>query len=170
MRRTVPVRFAESDAGSQVLKLLSHRPGSPPASPKAGESPEPSTSSTPHRDYLTVDVLPPDAPWPPAASSSTPMGYSSFRPLRTIDNTVTFRSVTAVYAESRCQIHRNGQAIYSETTQLNLQQSSCVPATYATDMECLFLYSTQLVPGYWDYLCKVSGEISSSTALGSSRS
>ena len=83
-------------------------------------------------DRIVLDVLAPDAPWP-AVSSAQP--YPAFRPLRAIDNTVTFRSAPAIHGESRCIVTKNNQAVYTETTTLELHSSSLTPASYANDVE-----------------------------------
>ena len=120
-------------------------------------SPEPSTSTAPERQHLTLDVLPADFQWPSASSSTA---YSAFRPLRAIDSTVTFRSSTAVTGESRCQVFKNNELVYTETTNLHLHMSSssCMPgSTFSTDMQVQLMYSTRLVPQYWSTLCNAAG-------------
>ncbi|EKM53560.1 uncharacterized protein PHACADRAFT_259985 [Phanerochaete carnosa HHB-10118-sp] len=141
--------------GKRILKLLSHRPGSPrsPSVEHSTASPEPSTPSAPPRDYLNVDVLPADISWPSASASEA---YPSSRPVRAISNTVTFRSSTAVHGESRSHVLKDGVVVHSETTELQMQSSSCMPAPYSSDMECVFLYTTKLVPHYWPTLCNAT--------------
>ena len=155
--RRVSPRSRTKKPRTPVLKLLSHRPGSPrsPSVEHSTASPEPSTSTAPQRDYLNVDVLPADIPW----SSSAAQAYPSFRPLRTISNTVTFRSSTAVHGESRCQVFKNGALVHTESTDIQLQTSSCTPAAgYSSDVSCVFMYSTRLVPQYWHTLCAAAGK------------
>ena len=102
--------------------------------------------------------------WSPAAASSS-MGdgslFSGPRPIRKIDNTVTFKSGTTLPPSSySCfRVYKDGAQVHQETTQLELSQSSCMPSQQWTqDVECMFLYSTRLVPQFWSRLCEAAGQ------------
>lgn len=118
------------------------------------------------RDELRLDVLPADLPWPP---SSSPTQHYAFRPLRIIDNIVTFRSSMPIQGESRWVVYKNGAVVHSETTELHLHSSSCAPGqTYSADMQVQCLYTTRLVPQYWHNLCKAIGKASAPFQTASS--
>ncbi|THG95315.1 hypothetical protein EW026_g6315 [Hermanssonia centrifuga] len=144
--------------GKRILKLLSRRPGDPPRADDAPQSPEPSTSSIAPRDYVSIDVLPADAPWP-SSSGSTSSFTSSLcsipRPLYAIDPTVTFQSRSPITAYSFFRVLKNGAAVHEETSEMQMRSSSCRPSTsWTSEVECNFLYSTALVPRYWKFLCE----------------
>ncbi|KAG2148645.1 uncharacterized protein EDB93DRAFT_1043789, partial [Suillus bovinus] len=80
-------------------------------------------------------------------SSNTP------RRIRDIDPTVTFISTSVVIAKSSYIVLLDGAPIHSEDTKLE-----CI-GPYLTDSanpsdDGLLLYSTALVPRYWEFLCK----------------
>ncbi|KAA1470480.1 hypothetical protein DENSPDRAFT_879737 [Dentipellis sp. KUC8613] len=130
----------------------------------------------PSRALVCIDVLPAHAHWNPADAgtaggivlgSMTPplspgsgSGSSSHaasaasavvfrspkpRPLRAIDPTVTFTSSTFLAAQSSCSVYYNGNCIGTELTELACAQ---------TGPDALFMYSTALVPQYWQRLCE----------------
>ncbi|KAI0090589.1 hypothetical protein BDY19DRAFT_904892 [Irpex rosettiformis] len=143
--------------GKRILKLLTHRPEDTPASKPEPlvNSPEVPAAPQPPRDFVNLYVLPPHSPWTSAPSTSATSLDNIPRPLRQISNVVTFRSAKALSAYSMCRVLRNGQAVYRERTELELTQTQAQMSThYGSDHEYLFLYSTQLVPGYWPSLCE----------------
>lgn len=116
----------------------------------------------PPRDFVNLYVLPPHSPWTNAPSTSATSLDNIPRPLRQINNTVTFRSAKALSAYSVCRVMRNGQPVFRERTELDLTQTQAQMSThYGSDHEYLFLYSTQLVPGYWPSLCECTGSYTS---------
>ncbi|TCD65389.1 hypothetical protein EIP91_002722 [Steccherinum ochraceum] len=161
--------------GKRILKLLSSRPAESPKPDEASSSPEASatpSAASPVCDQVTIDVLPSEAYWPygdfgtipspqsatsAAASSSTtsPSPNNIPRPLRAIDSTVTFRSRSPVNAYSSFRVLRDGQVFHREDTELEMRSSSCMPAQqWPAEMECIFYYSTRLVPRLWSTLCE----------------
>ncbi|KAH8103614.1 hypothetical protein BXZ70DRAFT_742591 [Cristinia sonorae] len=163
--------------GKRILKLLSSRPADSPkledeALPSDAPTNTPSSPS-PVCDQVTIDVLPADAYWPygdfgtipsphssssgSASSSGTQSGpFNTPRPLRAIDSTVTFRSGTPIQAYSAFRVLKNGHCIHTEDTELDMRSSSCMPAQqWLSEMECIFYYSTRLVPRYWRTLCEM---------------
>ncbi|TFY57322.1 hypothetical protein EVG20_g8597 [Dentipellis fragilis] len=131
-------------------------------------------SMRPSRALVCIDVLPAHAPWNPAdagtaggivlgsmtpplssGSGSTSHAASAAsavvfrspkpRPLRAIDPTVTFTSSTFLAAQSSCSVYYNGNCIGTELTELACAQ---------TGADALFMYSTALVPQYWQRLCE----------------
>jgi transcriptional enhancer factor len=77
------------------------------------------------------------------------------RPLRSIDPTVTFLSHSPISARSVCTVHSAGMTVFSETTTL----TSVGPAPDSLDGA--LLYSTTLVPGFWDKISDSPGELDS---------
>ncbi|THH27835.1 hypothetical protein EUX98_g6350 [Antrodiella citrinella] len=163
--------------GKRILKLLSSRPSD--SSNDEDDAPSGSaatrTPSTPSPtcDQVTIDVLPADSYWPlgdygtipsPHSATSATASTSSAnhnaslntpRPLRTINSTVTFRSGSPVNAYSSFRVLKDGQCIHNEETELEMRSSSCMPAQqWPAEMECIFYYSTRLVPKLWSFLCK----------------
>ncbi|KAI0343521.1 hypothetical protein BDW22DRAFT_1180315 [Trametopsis cervina] len=145
--------------GKRILKLLTHRPDDYSSSPHDGNSPSPSEplAPTPPRDFVTLYVLPPHAPWMNVASTSSNSLDHLPRPLRHINNLVTFRSARRLSAYSVSRVLCNGQPVYTEHTELEHTQTQTQMNThYASDFECLYLYSTKLAPSYWQSLCDVT--------------
>ena len=145
----------------KVLKLLSRRPGDPPSDEEAAQSSEPSSSTSPVREYVNIDVLPDHIPWAPTSpSNSSSSLLSGPRPIRAIDNMVTFKCVAALPSSSYslCRVYKDGSVLYEEQTTLDLSSSSCMPSQYGADVDCTFLYSTRLVPQFWGSLCDYPGE------------
>lgn len=145
----------------KVLKLLTHRPEDPqpPRHEEASTaSPEIPVIPEPPRDFVNLYVLPPHAPWTNVASTSATSLDNIPRPLRQINPVVTFRSAKALSAYSVCRVMRNNQPVFKERTAMELTQTQAQMSThYGSDHECLFLYSTTLVPGFWQSLCECPG-------------
>lgn len=116
------------------------------------------------RTVIYIDVLP-DSPsfssfdqvssfdaWSPSNVVRTSQHP---RPLRSIDPTITFISQSPMSARSSCTVHSAGMAVYSETTPL----VSVGPAP--DNVDGALLYSTTLVPGFWDKITASHGELDS---------
>ncbi|KAI0689728.1 hypothetical protein BC835DRAFT_227415 [Cytidiella melzeri] len=117
-------------------------------------SPDIRPSPSPPRDFVNLYVLPPHSPWTNVASTSASSLDNIPRPLRQINPAVTFRSAKALSAYSTCRVLRNGQEVFKERTSLDLTQTQAQLSThYGSEHEYLFLYTTTLVPGYWQSLC-----------------
>ena len=147
------------------MKLLSRRPGDPPTDEEAARAAEAAAASGPIREVVTIDILSDNVPWPAAASPSA--STSSFcngpRPIRAIDNTVTFKCVTALSADSYAtsRLVKDNTVLFQETTKLEMCSSSCTPNQWSVEPECTFLYSTRLIPSNWARLFQCSGQSSS---------
>lgn len=106
--------------------------------------------------------------WPESSSSSSSLGSRSRVPssslskspslntprhMRDLDPTVTFVSPSVVIGKSSYIIVLDGAPIHSEDTELECigpySNSSVIPSGGSP-----LLYSTALVPKYWDILCK----------------
>ena len=146
----------------KVLKLLSRRPGDPPSDEDAAQVAEPSSSTGPAREHITIDVLPDHIPWAPTSPSTSSSSLCSGpRPIRAIDNTVTFKCGAAMPSSSysSARVYREGLLIHEERTTLELCSSSCMPNQWSADVDCTFLYSTRLVPSFWTVLCDSAGKL-----------
>ena len=143
------------DPGTPPLRLpslspISSSPRMPPAIPST----------------LASFVPTPSSPTSPSSASGMGLGLNASGPrvLRHIDPTVTFMSRAALQAYSSFKVMKVGAAqgqppIHSETTELELLSSSCMPGSqWSSEIECTFLYRTPFVPRYWDTLCRTSGE------------
>lgn len=105
-----------------------------------------SFSSSSHAPFSSPYNLPPQGV-ASHTSSDTP------RPIRDIDSTVTFVSPSAVVGKSSYIVLLDGAPIHSEDTKLE-----CVgPYFTGSSGEGPLLYSTPLVPKYWETLCKSPG-------------
>ncbi|KAG1902207.1 uncharacterized protein F5891DRAFT_1217841 [Suillus fuscotomentosus] len=102
-----------------------------------------SFSSSSHAPFSSPYNLP-----PPGVASHT--SSDTPRPIRDIDSTVTFVSPSAVIGKSSYIVLLDGAPIHSEDTKLE-----CVgPYFTGSSGEGPLLYSTPLVPKYWETLCK----------------
>ncbi|KAF8058539.1 hypothetical protein FPV67DRAFT_1676115 [Lyophyllum atratum] len=70
------------------------------------------------------------------------------RPIRSIDPAVTFLAPSEISAHSSCTVYLGGMMAFAETTQL----TAAGPAPERIDGS--ILYSTTLVPGYWQRICE----------------
>ncbi|KAF9461828.1 hypothetical protein BDZ94DRAFT_789344 [Collybia nuda] len=127
---------------------------SPPTTPK--DSSFQAYNPLDSRTVIYIDILPDNS-----CSQGFPFDHaSSFddwsrsnvvrpsqlpRPIRSIDPTVTFLSQSPMSAQSSFTVQSAGMVVFSETTPL-------VSAGSAPDSNAL-LYSTTLVPGFWDKIC-----------------
>lgn len=161
--------------GKRILKLLASRSTEAAKAEEqnkkcsAARSRSKSPPPSPPTEYVPIDVLPSNVAWsttdigaiPCPGSSGASTSASSTgnalhipRPLRAINPTVTFKSGSPLSAQSSFRVLQNGSVVHTETSDLELCSSSCMPAAeFPSDMECTFLYSTTLVPGFWSQLC-----------------
>jgi len=97
---------------------------------------------------------------PPSSSYKPPQGVATSQPssnsprrMRDIDPTVTFVSPSTVIGKSSYIVLLDGAPIHSEDTKLE-----CVgPYFTGSSGDGPLLYSTALVPKYWETLCKSPG-------------
>lgn len=134
-------------------------------------SPSETPAPAPPCEQVTIDVLPSNVAWTstdfgaiPSPGSSGPSSSSAGthshipRPLRAINPTVTFKAGSPLSAQSSFRVMKDSSVVHTETTDLDLCSSSCMPAAeFPSEMECTFLYSTTLVPRYWSQLCECLG-------------
>ncbi|KAK7691360.1 hypothetical protein QCA50_004758 [Cerrena zonata] len=160
--------------GKRILKLLSSRSTEAAKTEQENKdtpltsSPSETPAPAPPCEQVTIDVLPSNVAWTstdigaiPSPGSSGPSssstGTSSHipRPLRAINPTVTFKAGSPLSAQSSFRVMKDSSVVHTETTDLDLCSSSCMPAAeFPSEMECTFLYSTTLVPRYWSQLCE----------------
>ena len=138
-------------------------------------SPSATPAPAPPCEQVTIDVLPSNVAWtsndigaipsPGSSGPSSSTGTSHIpRPLRAINPTVTFKAGSPLSAQSSFRVMKDSSVIHTETTDLDLCSSSCMPAAeFPSEMECTFLYSTTLVPRYWPQLCECLGMCFSET-------
>lgn len=86
--------------------------------------------------------------------------HSQPRPISVIDPTVTFTSRSSMVAHSYFTVLRNGQAIHSETADVNLLSTSVDAGP--SDIDCIFYYTAPLVPTFWGNICRDRGKLFSS--------
>ena len=131
---------------------------------------EPSTnfSEKLSRIVIHIDLLPEDTSYPdpssvdphpsPAFENCPSPAYDDVvrvsqhpRPLRSIDPTVTFLADSPITAKSTFIVMSSGMTVFSETTPL-------VPAGTAPNRaDNALLYSTTIVPGFWQTITKSPG-------------
>ncbi|KAG1823530.1 uncharacterized protein BJ212DRAFT_1574193 [Suillus subaureus] len=116
------------------------------------------------RTPVYIDILPESSSFSSSSSSRSRAPFSSPylqgvtahtssdtpRPIRDIDSTVTFVSPSAVIGKSSYIVLLDGAPIHNEDTKLE-----CVgPYFTGSSGDGPLLYSTALVPKYWETLCK----------------
>ncbi|KAG1739252.1 hypothetical protein EDB19DRAFT_1908894 [Suillus lakei] len=125
------------------------------------------------RTPVYIDILPESSSWWSTSSShsrgpsslyKSPQGAIAFHPssntprrMRDIDPTVIFVSTSVVIAKSSYIILLDGAPIHSEDTKLECIGRSgpyFISSVNPSYDEGSFLYSTALVPKYWEVLCK----------------
>ncbi|KAG1871271.1 hypothetical protein DFJ58DRAFT_677637 [Suillus subalutaceus] len=118
------------------------------------------------RTSVYIDILPESSSrWSSSSSHlhglyRSPQGVIVFRPssntprrMRDIDHTVTFVSTSVVIAKSSYIILLDGAPIHNEDTKLDCIGPYFTGSANPSD-EGPLLYSTALVPKYWEFLCK----------------
>lgn len=106
---------------------------------------------------------------PTSSPLSSTFPASTFRPsqprhITGIDPTVTFTARSTIAAHSSFTVMRDGQAIHSETADVNLLSTSV--AAGVSDIDCIFYYTAPLVPAYWSNICHDRGKFLLSYGLG----
>jgi len=115
-------------------------------------SPRSSPSNTPASSPLSSTF--------PASS----LHHSQPRPISVIDPTVTFTSRSSMTAQSFFTVQRDGQAIHSETANVNLLSTSVDAGP--SDIDCIFYYTAPLVPSFWRTICQDRGQSFSLRGVG----
>ncbi|KAG1812168.1 uncharacterized protein BJ212DRAFT_1223551, partial [Suillus subaureus] len=118
------------------------------------------------RTSVYIDILPESSSrWSSSSSHSrglyeSPQGAIVFRSssntprrMRDIDATVTFASASVVIAKSSYIVLLDGAPIHNEDTKLECTGPYFTGSANSSDKGPL-LYSTALVPKYWEFLCK----------------
>ena len=119
----------------------------------------PSLVPTLNPSHVWVQTLPASAAWRfGGASFAAGMGdlHSSLpRPLRMINPTVTFSSLSQTPCQSIFTVYRDHQQlIHQEVAAVSISPTS--PSSASAGAPC-WLYSTTLVPQYWSRLCDSEG-------------
>lgn len=136
-----------SSSASPVTPTIPIMPRIPP--PRTRQPPE-------LRMPVYIDILPSSAS---AASTSS----ANFRPseavrhIHNIDSTVTFVSPSPVNGKSAYIVLLDGAPVHSEDTTLEYVGPYFSSPTGRSPGDEPVLYSTALVPKYWDVLCKAAG-------------
>lgn len=102
----------------------------------------------PSRTIVSIDILPENYGY----SYSSPIGQSEPRPIRVIDPTVTFTSRSSMMAYSSFTVFLDGKCVHTEVADLKLNTTNI-----SSEVDCVFFYSTTLVPRFWDQLCDCQG-------------
>lgn len=89
--------------------------------------------------------------------------HSQPRPISVIDPTVTFTSRSSMTANSFFTVLRDGQAIHSETADVNLLSTSVDAGP--SDIDCIFYYTAPLVPAFWSTIRQDHGKSLSSRVI-----
>ncbi|TFK50796.1 hypothetical protein OE88DRAFT_1735550 [Heliocybe sulcata] len=157
-------QLRDTRGGKQVLKLLSDR-----SPPNSAARPSPSSERTPEFEtsIVNIPILRPSSPHASPSPMSSPASHAqgAARPIRQIDNTLTFASHCPLPSpEEDAQspfgyvsefVVRGAQGeVHRETTQLHLVKK--LPAGEEADGKEKYLYSTTLVPAFWERLCASS--------------
>ncbi|KAG0694437.1 hypothetical protein DFH29DRAFT_815357 [Suillus ampliporus] len=164
-----PLSYLSSDSSTSDSSSSYSSAGSPkssaqpsPAMPSSKQNNIPDT-----RTPVYIDILPESSSFssssssrsraPPSSSYKSPQGVAASHPssntprrMRDIDPTVTFVSPSPVVGKSSYIVLLDGAPIHSEDTKLE-----CVgPYFTGSSGDGPLLYSTALVPKYWETLCK----------------
>jgi len=115
-------------------------------------------------NIIYIDLLPENAPIgsdgtqvpPMPPSSETNIVRASQRPrrIRDIDPTVTLVAPSSMVAKSHFLVRTRTGVVYTEVTDMTL--AGPLPGS----AEDQLLYSTKLVPAFWNELCKSPGALS----------
>lgn len=139
--------------------------------PSSGPPPGYDYQDTP-RTIVAIEILPEGVSnySPRSSPSNTPASsplsstfpastfhHSQPRPISVIDPTVTFTSRSSMAAHSFFTVLRDGQAIHSETADVNLLSTSVDAGP--SDIDCIFYYTAPLVPTFWSNLCQDRGKL-----------
>ncbi|EMD32736.1 hypothetical protein CERSUDRAFT_118471 [Gelatoporia subvermispora B] len=177
-------QLRDTDAGKNILKVLSDRhyemmhprkksrspePCSPLSlteleSPSSPDSPLMHNTST----HVYITTLGSDAVFPTSSSLPTylqqsvlsqPDGtlqWATPRRLCDIDPTITFVS-SSMYSLHACsRVFRGVQELFSEDTQISARPMYPEQQQSSMSGECQALYTTRLIPSYWAHLCGVT--------------
>jgi hypothetical protein len=117
--------------------------------------PEGATSYSPRSSPSNTPVSSPLASNFPASA----FHHSQPRPISVIDPTVTFTSRSSMTAQSFFTVLRDGQAVHSETADVNLLSTSVDAGP--SDIDCIFYYTAPLVPNFWTNICQDRGKLHS---------
>ncbi|KAG2142465.1 hypothetical protein DEU56DRAFT_911151 [Suillus clintonianus] len=156
-RRVSPHNHSFEDASPSPLSSDSST-GDSSSTSSSADSSIPSTQYSPAmslskrnhipetRTPVYIDILPESSSFSVSSSPS----LNAPRTIRDIDSTVTFVSPSAVIGKSSYIVLLDGAPIHSEDTKLE-----CVGPYFAgSSGDGPLLYSTALVPKYWETLCK----------------
>ncbi|KAH7909648.1 hypothetical protein BJ138DRAFT_1010403 [Hygrophoropsis aurantiaca] len=167
--------FPSSDSSSSCSSLdspISSANYSPLMAPIKAKAPGLNTART----VVHIDILPAGMAWsnlpvspkrsPHAVATSPPHSRlpgtshsqpsSSPRPIHSIDPTVTFVSPSAMIAKSSYIVLLDGAPIHSEDTKMQCVGPCQNPSTATNAAPSSLLYSTSLVPKFWDTICNSS--------------
>lgn len=119
--------------------------------------PYPSLIPTTTPSHVYVQSLPASAAWHMQAFGGGPstMGdiYSPHpRPLRMMDPTVTFTSMSQTPCQSIFTVFRDSQLVHQEISMVSIRA-----AATASGSPPSWLYSTSLAPTFWPHLCDSEG-------------
>ncbi|KZT18578.1 hypothetical protein NEOLEDRAFT_1143208 [Neolentinus lepideus HHB14362 ss-1] len=160
-------QLRDTRGGKQVLKLLSDR--SPPITTPHPRPPssEPDAKSPEAFETTIVNIpilRPPSSPHASPSPLSSPSSGGA-RPIRQIDNTLTFVShcplpgpeEDAPFGYASAFVVRGAQGeVHREQTGLRLVKKLAAEGEGGGGTE-RYLYSTMLVPAFWERLCASSG-------------
>ncbi|KAG1767469.1 hypothetical protein EV702DRAFT_1146655 [Suillus placidus] len=155
-----PLYYLSLDSSGSDTSSASSSAGSPTSSVESSAMPSSKQNNPPDtgRTPVYIDILREPRSFSSSSSSRSrvtgvaPSQSSSNTPrrMRDIDPTVTFVSPSAVISKSSYIVLLDGAPIHSEDTKLE-----CVGPYFAgSSNDGPLLYSTALVPKYWETLCK----------------
>ncbi|KAG1738188.1 hypothetical protein EDB19DRAFT_1636502 [Suillus lakei] len=167
-----PLYYLSVDSSGSDTSSTSSSASSPTSSAEYTYNPAMPSSRQKHpsdtRTPVHIDILPEASSFSssssrshaPSSSYKPPQGVTASQPssntprrMRDIDPTVTFVSPSAVIGKSSYIVLLDGAPIHSEDTKLE-----CVgPYFTGSSGDGPLLYSTALVPKYWETLCKSPG-------------
>lgn len=123
----------------------------------AHSNPYPSLIPSTTPSHVYVQSLPASAAWHMQTFGGGPstMGdlYSPHpRPLRMIDPTVTFTSMSQTPCQSIFTVYCDGQIVHQEFTIVTIRATVTASSSAPS-----WLYSTSLAPTFWPHLCDSDG-------------
>ncbi|KIY67191.1 hypothetical protein CYLTODRAFT_422745 [Cylindrobasidium torrendii FP15055 ss-10] len=157
-RQPLPNRSPVGSHSSLYDSGSSNGGGSAPITPTDDVAPysfAAGSMSPPHTTY-SVDILPQDGSQTPPLSGtrlSTAGSVRLFdyaRRIHDIDPTLTFLSHQPISASCIFRVSSGNQFVFGEITALSVRE---MPPSVEGDANGRYLYSTPLVPGYWDAIC-----------------
>lgn len=117
----------------------------------------PSLVQTATPSHVYIQSLPASAAWHMQNFGGCPSTMSDIysphpHPLRMIDSTVTFTSMSQAPCQAIFTVFRGGQIVHQEVAMVSIRSAATAPGAAPS-----WLYTTSLAPTFWQHLCDSEG-------------